>query len=72
MDRAVLEAALLDAHAVGDRAALVTLYAEAADGASDAAAFFLTQAYVFALEIGDTRAPELRARLVEMQADTPG
>ena len=71
MDKAALDEALLGAHAAGDRAALVTLYAKAADGSSDAAAFYLTQAYVFALEIGDARAQALRARLVALRAEVP-
>lgn len=67
-----LEAALLAAHEAGDQAALVTLYARAADSAgSDAAAFFLTHAYVYALEAGDARAGALRARLVAMGRDLP-
>ena len=63
-----LEARLLAAHAREDRSALVDLYAEAADNApsEDAAGFYLTHAYVFALEMGHARAPALRARLVAM------
>jgi len=62
---ASLEARLLAAHAAGDAGGLVGLYAEAADGAAgpDAAAFFLTHAYVHALEAGDARAAGLHARL---------
>ncbi|QUJ77496.1 hypothetical protein KDD17_05760 [Sulfitobacter albidus] len=60
-----LDAALLAAHAAGDRAALIALYTQAADAASgDAAAFYLTHAMVFALEAGDPRADTLRARLL--------
>lgn len=53
-----LDATLLTAHAAGDCAALVSLYEKAARQADnpDAAGFFLTQAYVFALEAGDARA----------------
>ena len=67
-----LHAALLSAHGRGDRAALVGLYAQAA-GAADGAArtFFLTQAWVFALEAGDSRAAALKADLVRLGADTP-
>ena len=56
---------LLDAHARDDRTALVDLYTQAADAENDvdAACFFLTHAFVFALEIGDARADDLRARL---------
>ena len=58
---------LLDAHARGDRDALISGYTAAADAENDidAACFFLTHAYVFALEAGDDRAPTLRARLEE-------
>lgn len=70
--RAALDAALLAAHARGDRAALIGLYAEAAEtAAGTAAAFYLTHAFVFALEAGDTRAPALKARLVALGADVP-
>ena len=60
-----LDRALLDAHARDDRSALVGLYTQAADVANDrdAACFYLTHAYVFALERGDARAPDLHARL---------
>jgi hypothetical protein len=70
--RATLDTALLDAHARGDRAALIALYADAADAAMDptARAFYLTHAYVFALEAGDARAAPLKARLVRDGAET--
>ncbi|MBI1418359.1 MAG: hypothetical protein GC146_14150 [Limimaricola sp.] len=60
-----LDARLLAAHAAGDRAALVALYTEAGDQAAtvDAACFYLTQAYVYALELGHAAVPELHARL---------
>ncbi len=60
-----LDERLLDAHARDDRTALVDLYTQAADAENDvdAACFFLTHAFVFALEIGDARADDLRARL---------
>jgi hypothetical protein len=72
--RAALDAALLAAHARGDRAALVGLYADAAEAGAAGpaeAAFFLTQAFVFALEAGDPRAQVLKARLVSLGADLP-
>ncbi len=61
-----LDARLLAAHDAGDKLALVGLYAQAADGAADIdeECFFLTHAYVYALDVGDARAAELRARLV--------
>ncbi len=63
-----LEARLLTAHGARDQAALVGLYAEAGDvaeavGDVDAACFYLTHAFVFALDEGDVRAVELHARL---------
>ena len=63
-----VDALIIDAHRCGDNAALVTLCAHAADraeadGDPDAADFFLTQAYVYALEAGDKRAGDLNARL---------
>ena len=60
-----LNAQLLAAHAAGDHLALVALYAQAADAADDmeAACFFLTQAYVFALEQNAPQGAALRARL---------
>ncbi|MEM7746390.1 MAG: hypothetical protein AAF409_22075 [Pseudomonadota bacterium] len=66
--RAALDAALLDAHDRGDQCALVGLYARAADlaeaaGDRDAMCFYLTQAYVFALEVGSEDADALHAKL---------
>ena len=59
-----LDSRLLAAHARGDIAALVRLYAEAAEhAAEEARGFFLTQAYVYALESGHPAAPDLRAAL---------
>ncbi|MFD2856379.1 hypothetical protein [Seohaeicola zhoushanensis] len=56
---------LLAAHEAGDRAALVALYTEAAEASADpdAAGFFLTHAYVWALELGHPAVATLRARL---------
>lgn len=67
-DRVALDKALLAAHAGNDRAALVEFYAEAGDDASvagrlDAACFYWTHAYVFALQSGDPAADRLHARL---------
>ena len=60
-----LEAAILAAHDADDRRALARLYARAADRLNDldAASFFLTHAYVFALEAGAPEAGTLHARL---------
>ncbi len=63
-----LDARLLDAHMAGDRRALVALYRQAADAArqADARGFYLTHAYVYALEIGHPEIAVLRDRLKEM------
>ncbi len=68
-----LDARLLAAHLAGDPAALVRLYAEAADAATDkdAAAFFLTHAHIFALEMGHPDTLTLRQRLVEQGREAP-
>ena len=60
-----LDAALLAAHHADDKTALVSLYTEAANraGTVDTACFFLTNAYVFALETGHVAAQELFLRL---------
>jgi hypothetical protein len=63
-----LDVRLLAAHAAADASALVRLYTAAADQVEpndvDAACFYLTHAYVFALEKGDVACTDLRARLV--------
>ena len=63
---ATLDALILKAHARDDRAALVTLYTQAADLAKDvdAECFFLTYAHIFAFELDHARQAQLRARLV--------
>lgn len=66
-----LEARLLAAHAAGDQLALISLYVEAAEAAQadEARGFYLTHAYVFALEMGDPRAAKLGVKLREMGRD---
>ncbi|WP_299145637.1 hypothetical protein [uncultured Tateyamaria sp.] len=66
-----LDDRLLAAHAQNAATDLVDLYQEAAEGASDDAArsFFLTQAYVFALETAHVDAAHLRAALAEMGSE---
>ena len=61
-----LNARLLAAHAADDRRALVQLYTRAGEEARDpdAAGFYLTHAYVYALELGAPEAEDLHARLV--------
>ena len=64
-----LDAEVLDAHARDDRAVLARLYAEAgtreqAAGRINAACFFWTQAWIFALDQGEDRlARDLEGRL---------
>ncbi len=70
MDRAALDRALLDAHGRHDAQALVALYTRAGDAAEgrgeiDAACFYLTHAFVFALEAGLAEANELNKRLAD-------
>lgn len=68
-----LDRRLLAAHAADDRTALIALYTEAAEAAAQPVArnFYLTQAYVFALEAGLPVAAELRARLVACGSEPP-
>lgn len=72
-----LHAAMLAAHERNDSAELVRLYTQAADLAADtandidASCFFLTHAYIFALESGAPEAPTLRARLVAHGRELP-
>lgn len=68
-----LDERLLSAHETGNKHALVQLYVEAADQSTDETArgFYLTHAYVFALELGSDAAPELRRRLIGMGRETP-
>lgn len=65
--RDTLEAQLLAAHDIDDRYTLIQLYTQAADTSNDldAACFFLTYAYIYALELGAPEAGTLHARLRE-------
>ncbi len=63
-----LDRRLRDAHACGDKQALVGLYAEAAEMKEeaqgiDAECYYLTLAYVYALDTGAAEARDLHARL---------
>ncbi len=58
-----LDARLLAAHAASDGAALARLYAEAAELGGPGADFYLTQAWIFALEAGVPEAENYGARL---------
>lgn len=63
-----LDAVIRTAHASGDKGALVKLYTQAADLAQTeaATAYFLTQAYIFALDTGHSEASALKDRLRAM------
>jgi hypothetical protein len=68
LDRATLDRLLIAAHEQDDSAALVQLYTEAADQAEtagdvQATCFYLTHAFVFALQSGDRAADPLNLRL---------
>ncbi|MDF1727857.1 MAG: hypothetical protein P1U53_08910 [Sulfitobacter sp.] len=67
------DAALLEAHAASDLNRLVSIYAAAANDFpnEEESAFFLTHAYVFALEADHPDMPHLRARLIEMGREEP-
>ncbi|MFY0660141.1 MAG: hypothetical protein JXR15_06570 [Shimia sp.] len=60
-----LENLLLAAHDADDKVALVLLYEEASAAADtpEAKGFYLTQALVYALEIGHPKAADLRQKL---------
>ncbi|OBY28066.1 hypothetical protein [Leisingera sp. JC1] len=70
MERVDLDRALLKAHEDKDSAELVRLYTLAGDqaeaaGKIDAACFYLTHAFVFALEAGLPEAKVLNRRLAD-------
>jgi hypothetical protein len=62
-----LDAALRAAHRARDSARLVGLCEQAAEGRAEA--FWLTQAWVYALEAGDPRAEVLAGRLRALGAE---
>ncbi|GAA6190790.1 hypothetical protein [Phaeobacter sp. NW0010-22] len=66
-----LETDLLKAHEKGDQISLVALYRQAAEQTADptARAFFLTHAYVFALESGLAAAQDIHLQLVALGCD---
>ena len=70
---AALDKQLLAAHAAGATERLVDLYRQAADLAPcpDQAAFYLTHAHIFALEIGHPDTNRLRQRLIDAGRETP-
>ena len=60
-----LDQELLNAHERGDKTALVSLYAQAANEAKSETAkyFYMTHEFIFALDIGDPAAIGLRDEL---------
>ena len=66
-----LESRLEAALRAGNRTALIGLYEEAAAQAQDDLhrSFFLTHAYVHALEAGDERAAGFKAQLMQMGSE---
>lgn len=68
-----LNTRLLQAHAAGDIRALAELYeqAAAAQDTEDAQGFFLTHAYVHALEANLSSVNRLRQQLVAMGREVP-
>lgn len=65
----MFEAAVRSAEISGDWSTVITQYVDAAQG--EAEAFYLTHAYIHALEAKDPRAPVLKARLVDLGSDVP-
>lgn len=63
-----LDAALLQAHATNDHPALISLYTVAAHSTDNHVKrrFFLTQAYIFALEAEAPEAAALRKELIAL------
>ncbi|CUK27524.1 hypothetical protein TA5114_03352 [Cognatishimia activa] len=69
MEPAALDRELLDAHSSNDLPSLIRLYTYAADqhpSGSEHEAFYLTHAFVFALEAGAPEAEALNKRLADL------
>jgi len=69
MNNADIDCALLAAHAANNKAKLVGLYRKAGDmmlasGRVDAGCFYLTHAYIFALDCGAPEAAEIHQTLI--------
>jgi len=69
-----LEAEMLKAHGIDDTSRLIRLYQQAGElkearGDVDAACFYFTHAYVFALEMGDPSSTQLLGHLVRHGRD---
>ncbi|MBY4891690.1 hypothetical protein KUL25_02800 [Rhodobacteraceae bacterium N5(2021)] len=69
MGEDLFDISLRHARATGDWSRVISHYVAVAKG--DSAAFYLTHAYVHALEGADPRASDLRARLVALGAEAP-
>lgn len=71
MTNARFEAALHHGQQTGDWAQVIAQYVEVAEAETtrQGAAFYLTHAYVHALEAGDPAAKTLRARLIALGAE---
>jgi hypothetical protein len=70
MELKSLDDTLVAAHAAQDKSMLVSLYRQAGDqmldlGKVDAACFYLTHAYIFALDTGDPSADTIHQILVD-------
>ena len=71
-DDRLLDDSLLKAHALDDLGALVWLYLEAANSAIDdeaAQGFYLTHAYIYALEAGLEDGKQIKARLIALNRE---
>ncbi len=64
-----MQAAIDEAERTGDWRAVISSYIGAAVEGSPGEAFYLTHAYVHALEANDPRAPDLKARLIALGAE---
>jgi len=69
MNETAIEAALLAAHAANDKPTLARLYRQAGEmmlarDQVDAGCFYLTHAYIFALDCGAADAPDIHRILV--------
>jgi len=69
MNEADVDTALLAAHAANDKPALVRLYRQAGEmmlarGEVNAGCFYLTHAYIFALDCGAAEASQIHQTLI--------
>ncbi len=64
-----MQAAIHRAEETGEWADVITSYIGAAHAGSPGEAFYLTHAYIHALEANDPRAPDLKTRLIALGAE---